>query len=290
MVKRTNQDAGYGEAGSAFLQHARLAPEHAGASALLGGEEEPVSRGRAVPAALWAEQPAPPQTPIKGPRPRRQLRCEQLTESVAWSSRARACSPRPETFRGERVVPGKDAPGAGAWEQSWAERVRVRVLSMLCPYVWGSARVCVCCVHRRMTCVGLCVSLSFARGVSGSACVMGVGMCRRLGAGRGTWVPGIGCHAPLACKLRRDEGGRGPGAAGSRRGREDPVRGGDRQRRERRTGHVGLVSALRSNARGLGARRCRVSHPTGRWGQRGQCPLLLGTSQDTSLKGQKGGD
>lgn len=52
MVKRTNQDAGYGEAGSAFLQHARLAPEHAGASALLGGEEEPVSRGRAVPAAL----------------------------------------------------------------------------------------------------------------------------------------------------------------------------------------------------------------------------------------------
>lgn len=37
MVKRTNQDAGYGEAGSAFLQHARLAPEHAGASAARRG-------------------------------------------------------------------------------------------------------------------------------------------------------------------------------------------------------------------------------------------------------------
>lgn len=40
-----------------------------------------------------------------------------------------------------------------------------------------------------------------------------------------------------------DEGGRGPGAAGSRRG-EDPVRGGVRQGHERRTGNVRVGSAL----------------------------------------------
>lgn len=69
-------------------------------------------------------------------------------------------------------------------------------------------------------------------GVSGSARAMEVGMCRTLRAERGTRIRGIRCHAPLP-ENGWDEGGRGPGTAGSRLGAEAAVRGGVRQGRER---------------------------------------------------------